>query len=73
MTQVRQLSSLPPYSECKPVYTENLTRLSVVGEFKRDNANTLQYALLVLDLYTALLGQEKYLYTEVKKLQHNTV
>jgi len=43
MTQVRQLSSLLPYSKCNPVYSENSTGPSVVGEFKRDNGDTLQY------------------------------
>jgi len=47
MTQVRQLSSLLPYSKCNPVYSENSTGPSVVGEFKRDNANTQQHCCAV--------------------------
>jgi len=47
MTQVRQLSSLLPYSKCNPVYSENSTGPSVVGEFKRDNANALQHCCSV--------------------------
>jgi len=46
MTQVRQLSSLLPYSKCNPVYSENSTGPSVVGEFKRGQCQ--QTAALLL-------------------------